>query len=552
MTTTLIQNGLLIDGTGRKPCTGHLLVADDRIREILPGTSPEAEGLLRRGADAVIDANGLAVCPGLIDCHSHFDWVLPLEDHDTFLSPMAEQGVTTVIAGNCGFSPAPMNPGSKTVLAETLDMLLERPFPMEWKTMDGFLRFLEKSDGLLFNLAQLTGHGCAQYAVTGDETAAPDPSQAKAILSSIDAAFDAGSFGLSLGLMYPPGLYSTRKELVTLAEQVARRNRILTVHIRALSRYSGAYPVIPFFGQPHNLRALEEILDVSLQSGARLQISHFIFVGRSSWPTAEKAVAMIEAAADEGVEVMWDLYPHFCGNSYLNVFLPAWFLKNLEKNLASPLAVRRLKWELALARRLLGFDMEDIQIMDAGHAEGETFNGMTLVEIAEKRGENPVDTLLAIVRDSRSKALQLTWGYSGDEGNEELITRLMANARCLFETDTILKSRGMANPASYGAFPRILGHFARDRRALSLTEAVHRMTGATARWFGIAERGELRPGYFADLLLFDPQTIADNTTRRDTACRPAGIHRVFVNGRNTVVNGRYQENSRYGRVLRCT
>jgi len=363
-------------------------------------------------------------------------------------------------------------------------------------------------------------------------------------------ALDQGASGLSLGLMYPPGLFSTREELVDLSRVAAERGRLLTVHKRALSRYSGAYPVIPFFGRPHNLRALEEVLSIGLETGVKVQISHFIFVGRRSWSTAEKALEMIEAAAGRGLEIMWDIYTHFCGNSYLDVFLPAWFIKNLDDNLAKPSAVLRLKFELALAQRLLGFDMSDIWIMDAAYPGGERYNGRCLTEIAQVENSDPVSTLLKIVRDSNSKALQHTYGYSGDDENEELMELLMAHPRCLYATDTILKSRGFANPCSYGAFPRILGHFARDRGAIPMELAIHKMTGATARWMEIADRGEIRPGAYADLVLFDPDTIADNTTKKDTARRPTGIDKVFCNGTLVVEDGEYVPGKKAGRVIR--
>ena len=550
MTDTLIKNARIFDGTGALPFRGHVRIGDERIQSVVAAAKTEGDIVAGSEDDIVIDADGLALAPGFIDCHSHFDWVQPLPDHETFLYPMLEQGVTTVVTGNCGFSPAPMPAAFQAMLSAYARMLMERPLANQWEALGGFLDYLEAMDGLMFNHVQLVGHGTVQLAALGNLSKRPTASDLSRMKEMTHRALDQGASGLSLGLMYPPGLFSTREELIDLARVVADRGRLLTVHKRALSRYSGAYPIIPFISRPHNLRALEEVLAIGLETGVKVQISHFIFVGRRSWPTAEKAMEMIEAAAARGLEIMWDIYPHFCGNSYLDVFLPAWFVESLGDNLEKPFAIRRLRFELALAKRLLGFDMSDIWIMDAAYPAGEKYNGRCLTEIAQAENSDPVSTMLKIIRDSDSKALQLTYGYSGDDENEQLIEKLMAHPRCLYETDTILKSRGFANPGAYGAFPRILGHFARDKGVMPMEQAIYKMTGATARWMDIADRGEIRPGAYADLVLFNPATIADNTTKEDTARRPTGIDKVFCNGTLVVQDGEYVTGKKAGRVIR--
>jgi N-acyl-D-amino-acid deacylase len=530
MSNLLIRNGLIVDGTGNEPFKGSVYIVGDRIQTVIASGTQEESSISGSETIKIIDAEELAVAPGFIDCHSHFDWVLPLRHHQQILFPLIEQGITTVVTGNCGFSPAPVNAASKKRVHEFAEILVEEPLPYSWDGMGEFLNFLDSAGGLLFNNVQLVGHGTVHLGVVQDIVRRPDSAEMAKMTTMIAEAFDSGAFGLSLGLMYPPALFSTRDELLTMARAAAGGKRILTVHIRALSKYSGSYPVIPFLGKPHNLRALEEMLSIGLETGVRLQISHLIFAGRKSWPTAEKAVRMVEKARERGLEVMWDIYPHFCGNSYLSVFLPAWFVKDLKGNLENPTAIKKLKFELGMARHLVGFNMSDIQIMDAGYPAGEKYNRMNLVEIADREGIDPVDAMLKIIEESDGKALQLTYGYSGDDRSEELIEKMMAHELCLFETDTILRSSGFPNPASYGAFPRILGRYVRERKALSLADAIRRMSGKTARWMGIAERGEIRSGCFADLVVFDPDTIADNTTVKDTARRPTGIEKVFING----------------------
>jgi len=541
---------MIVDGTGNEPFTGHLLIENDRIVAVEDAKSPDAGSLLSSATGQVVDAQGFAVSPGFIDCHSHFDWTLPLSNHQEFLYPVIEQGITTVITGNCGFSPAPISAATNRTIQDYSEFLMEKPLDIQWNGMDGFLNYLDSSEGILFNNVQLLGHGTVHIAALNDIVRQPEKKELKQIITMTKEGLDQGAFGFSLGLMYPPGLFSPTKDLEKLAEVVAEKDQVLTVHNRALSRYSGAYPIIPFFSRAHNLRALEEVLTIGINTGVKIQISHFIFVGRKSWPTVHKALQMIEKAQDKGLRVMMDIYPHFCGNSYLTVFLPAWFTENLEQNLENPRAVKRLKFELNMAKFLLGINLNEIQIMEARYKAGEKYNGLNLGEIATMEHMKPIDVMLKIIRESDGQALQLTWGYSGDDENEWLMEKMMQHPLCLFETDTLLLSKGFPNPCSYGAFPRILGRFARDKKTLSLTEAVSKMSGKSADWFGIKDRGKVKPGQYADLVLFNPDTIADNTTVKDTARRPTGIEKVMTNGQWVVENGRYVQGIKPGRVVR--
>jgi len=550
MSDLLIKNGIIIDGTGSEPFAGHVCIKKDKIDTVERADTPEGDQLLQKGASEVFDAKGLAVTPGFIDCHTHFDWVFPLAHHPDFLFPMIEQGVTTVVSGNCGFSPVPVTQETTGMINEYARFLMEEPLAFEWEEMRGFLDYLRKSGGLLFNNAQLVGHGATQIVATKSYNAQPDEDQVKQMEAMINDALEQGAFGLSYGLMYPPEIFSTQKELAQMARLTSKKGRILTVHIKALSKYSGSYPLIPFIGRPHNLKALDEILTLAQDTGVKLQISHFLFAGTKSWAQGDKAIRMIEKAKDRGVKVMWDIYPHFCGNSYLTIFLPSWFIQDLDKNMSDQKALKKLRFELKLAKFFVGFEFANIQIMKANYPEGEKYNGMNLVEIGKREGLDPIDTMLKMVKESEGQTLQLTYGYSGDDDHEELIEKLMAHELCLFETDTLLLSKGFPNPASYGAFPRILGHFVRDKKALSLTDAIHRMTGKTAKWYGIKDRGEIKSGNFADVVLFNPDTIADNTTIKQTNQKPAGIEKVIVNGEMVVMDGCYLKGKKAGRVLK--
>jgi len=551
MPDILIKNGMIIDGTGKEGFKGHVYIKDDKIKQVAHADSAEGKSLLEKEASEIFNADGLVVSPGFIDCHNHFDWTLPLPNHQELLYPMIEQGITTVVSGNCGFTPFPVSNDTKDLVEEYANFFLETPLPYEWEDTGGFLKYLESNGGILFNNAQLIGHGTIQLNETKSFTDPPTADQMSNMISSTNKAFDQGALGLSLGLMYPPGIFSPQDDLKKLARITAERDRLLTVHIKALSNYSGSYPIIPFLGRAHNLKALDEIIAIALETKVKLQISHFIFVGKKSWKTVDKAIRLIEKGMNKGLEVMWDIYPHFCGNSYLSVFLPAWFIENLDTNIEDPAALKKLKFELRLARFLVGLELEQIYIMDAKYPEGEKYNGLNLLEISQLENMEVIETLLMIVKKSRGQALQLTYGYSGDNENEWLIEKIMSHECCLFETDTIMLSQGFPNPASYGAFPRILGRFVREKQTLNLSEAISKMTGKTAQWMGIPNRGEIKPGNFADIVMFNPDTIADNTTLKDTAKKPTGIEKVFVNGEITVMDGCYLKGKKPGKVLRA-
>ncbi|MCK5098692.1 MAG: amidohydrolase family protein, partial [Desulfobacteraceae bacterium] len=198
-----------------------------------------------------------------------------------------------------------------------------------------------------------------------------------------------------------------------------------------------------------------------------------------------------------------------------------------------------------------GFDISKIQIMEARYPAGEKYNGLNMSQIASMEGLDMIDAMLKVIKESKGQALQLAYGYSGDDENERVIEKLMSHELCLFETDTLLLSKGFSNPASFGAFPRILGHFVRDKKTMGLSDAVSKMTGKTAQWMGISNRGEIKPGNFADIVLFNADTIADNTTIIDTTQKPTGIEKVFVNGEITVMDGCYIKDKKAGMVLRA-
>ncbi len=540
---TVIRGGIVYDGGGAPPVRAAIGVAHGRIVAI----ASEGEAAALEG-EREIDARGLATAPGFIDLHSHSDWVVPQDDHGGILAPLLEQGITTIVTGNCGFSPAPVEPRSAQLLQDGSELVRDRALPFEWRTHREFLDRLSAAP-LALNVAHLAGHGSIRLAVMGDRFGPARDDDVAAMGRWVREAMEAGCVGLSTGLGYAPGMFATPQELTALAAIAAEYGALFTSHVRAYSWISPFFSLNPLRWRAHNLRALDEILAVARGARARLQISHLIFVGRATWRTQRDAIVAIERARDAGLDVAFDTFPYTAGNTTIRVIYPPWAQHGLPDNLASPLVRVRLRTELRLLRRLIAIDVSDIQLLHAveptlAHLEGKRFD-----EIGALLGMDPLDAYFHLTRASGGKARVMLFQYSGSAEDEHALRDTLTHALNAVETDTILTSRGHHNPASFGTFPRLLGRYARELGLLTLPTAVHKATGLPAERARLKERGLLRPGYAADLVLFDPATIDGPADFRTPDARPRGVRTVLLNGVPVVEDGRYG-GGHHGRVLR--
>lgn len=541
MSTILLKDGTIIDGTGKGRFEGHVLIRDDRIAEVMrKGAEPPQ-------ADETIDARGRIVCPGFIDMHSHADWLLCLEENPDLLACLVEQGITSVVAGNCGFSPAPFREDTFFRFRQHTPLLVRMP-DFTWDTMDGFLSRLGEI-GVCLNVAELVGHASVRFAASDTMRGAMKDEEHAQCLRVLAESLDQGACGLSFGLGYEPGMYSPLDEISAFCRVAEARGKPVTVHLKALSVLSPTYPLTT--REPHNLLALKEMLDIARLTGISLQLSHFIFVGRHSFWTAQKAIRMVDLARHDGIDVMFDAFPYTCGNTTVAVVLPHWFLKRSPEAFRNPFLKLRLRAELEAGFRLVGFMYHDFQVMDASIDGQEGLNGLRITEIARKWSTSPFETLLKLCEMSNGGTLMLFHTYSGEPGREGALESVLSHDACLFETDAIVKGRGYPNPAALGTFPFICGPLVRERKLFTLEQAVHRSTRACAWRFGITDRGEIARGKAADIVVFDPETVSDTPpVGPRPAGRPTGIHHVFINGRHVVKGGVMAGESRAGRVLR--
>ncbi|WP_438015931.1 amidohydrolase family protein [Sorangium sp. So ce315] len=536
----VIARGAVIDGSGQPRYVADLGIQNGAIAAIAgPGT-------LKGGR--TLDAGGLAVAPGFIDIHSHTDWLLPLPDHASILAPMVAQGITTVVAGNCGFSPAPVTDASIPLVEHAAEILKDGELAYPWRSMGELLSALE-GRGLLMNAALLVGHGTLRQAVMGNSAAAPSPAQMDALCALARASLREGAFGLSVGLAYTPGVFARRDELLALLRTVAEEGGVFTAHGRAYTWVSPFYkPLV--LGPPHNLRSVRELLGLAEESRAKIQLSHQIFIGRRTWPTAPWVLRAIERAVDRGVDAAFDAFPYTVGNTTVNALFPDWVLDDFRARIADPTVLRRLRREFAMFRLLLGLDYADIRLLWGGAPELEALEGLDFREIAGLLGRGGFDAYVHVARVSDGKARVLLNTYSGVDAQDEPLRAVLSHPLCAFETDAILTRRGRHNPASFGTFPRVLGHYSRDLGLFRLEEAVRRMTSLPAERIGLREVGRIVPGHRADLVVFDPATVADNTTSGRADAPPSGIRAVLITGEVVAQDGALTSKTRQGRLLR--
>ncbi|MBC5801549.1 MAG: amidohydrolase family protein [Candidatus Eremiobacteraeota bacterium] len=473
----------------------------------------------------------MTVTPGFIDVHSHADFGPFLHDDDT---TKVLQGVTTEVVGNCGISLAPTTSERRTLLASAFEPRLS-----ELEPSDGsFAQYLAAMDerGYVTNFAPLVGHNTLRIAALGMEAREPTDDELAQMGKMLEEALDAGAFGLSTGLIYPPGTFSVTSEIVALAERL-RPNTLYTSHLRSEADAL--------------LEAVAEALHVGESTGTRVQISHHKAAGRSNWGKTRESLALIAAARARGVDVHQDVYPYLAGSTSLRAALPPEFhAGGAEATLA------RLRDDTALSKLAAriadgapGFENLVKQagydgILIATTASGR-FEGMTLSEVGHELAVDPFHALVHVLVQERLEATMTI--FLMNEGDVE---RVITDAHTAIGSDgAYAGSGGKPHPRLFGTFPRVLARYVRERRTLSLGAAIHKMTALAAHIFRLPDRGTLAAGQIADIVAFDADTISDDLDYRDPVRAPKGIAWVMQGGR-TVVQGHSYIGARNGERLR--
>ncbi len=526
-----VRGALILDGTGSPAYTGDITVSEGRIRTV----GESAQGSAHR----VVEADGLVVSPGFIDLHTHSDFTLPRFPR---AQSMVRQGVTTQLTGNCGFSPFPVNPEHQDLLDEYVGFL-DAGLPWgSWHTAAEYLDLLETLP-LSSNVGVQVGHGSARIAAMGFAGSKPDATQMAQMEEGVREAMRAGAFGLSSGLTYAPASAAEMNELVSLATVVAQEGGFYSTHIR-----SEATTVV---------EALAEALGIGKRAGLPVQISHHKIMGKDNWPKVSETLAMIDSALDAGQDISLDQYPYTAGSTGLAVVLPRWALEGgvaaMQARLADPTQRERVRETITAQRRedllagLRVFEPDTIVIADIPPGPFAKYVGWTLSDVAADRRQPAVDTALDMLHAVGGDVLTIVHGQS-----EANLRRIMCHPQTAIASDGWTLSPeagGRPHPRSYGTFARVLGRYVRAEHVLTLPEAIRKMTSLPARRLGLSDRGLLKPGFAADLVLFDPAQVIDHSTFDSPHQFSTGVDLVVVNGQ--VVMGDGEDTGVVaGRVLR--
>jgi N-acyl-D-aspartate/D-glutamate deacylase len=515
MDVTVVRGANLLDGSGSTNRRADILVRGTTIEAV------EAAGALD-GVDAsvVLDAAGATLTPGFIDVHSHADNAPLLAEDDT---SKILQGVTTEVVGNCGFSLAPHLEETGKVIEDYSGRFFP---PLSW-SWGSFAELLEVTDGCGYvtNYAPLVGHHALRIAAMGMADRAPTTTELDRMGGLLQEACQAGAFGLSSGLIYPPGVFSETDELVALASRLPD-NRIYTTHMRG----EGG----------HLLASIAEALRIGEESGRPVQVSHLKASGRPMWGSMGDAIEMLDAGRSRGLEVRHDVYPYTASSTMLTAILPRWFQEggdtDVMRRLTDKPSLARLRADLGAdddwANLALGTGWDGVVISSS---PSHRFDGRSVQDIADSTGADPVDAAVDVLLAEQLKVTMVMYSMHEDD----LVLALE-------HPDTMIGSDGLPpglggkpHPRMYGTFPRVLSRYVRDRKVLSLPEAVRKMTSLPASTFGLRDRGLVEPRRAADLVLFDPGTVVDRADYDDPVQPPAGISWVMQNGRIVARDGQY-------------
>lgn len=514
----IIKNAHIIDGTGSPAYKADLGVSGDRIVRI--------ENSIIEEAELVIDGEGLCLSPGFIDPHTHSDMAL-------IISPLAEskiyQGVTTEVVGNCGSSPVPLLGAARE---ETQAEAAVYGLDIDWTDMAGYLARIRRQ-GVALNIVPLVGHNTVRGAVMGYGDVQPDTHQQAAMEKLVQEAMEQGGHGLSTGLYYPPGFYAKTDEVIGLAHAAGRMGGVYASHIRSESDTL--------------FEAVDEAIEIGKKADISVQISHLKLEGEHNFAGADRLLEKIDRANAAGRVVNCDQYPYAASSTWLGACLPNWAQAGGGKTVASRLKNPDIRKALKEDYRLNRMDWDNRsgitrwdQVLLTDVEGRHEVDGKTVAEVAEMDGADPLDTLfdLIILTDAGASAVYF-------DQLEENVQVLMQHDRVMISSDGSSLSpegilgRGNPHPRNYGTFPRVLGRYVRELGTLTLEQAVHKMTGKTAKAFNLDGRGIIKVGAFADLVLFDAGTIIDRATFTDPKQFPAGIPWVIVNGKVVVANGKH-------------
>ena len=508
---TIIANGVIYCGDGKAPINGSIGIRDGKIAAI---------GKIGKSCDKLIDAQGLAVSPGFIDIHTHTDTNLlqaPLGDSRIY------QGVTTDIGGNCGDSPFPYS--DEYFASKQGQSRFGYPF---WQDIDGFYAAL-KDKKIGINYKSYTGQGQLRSAVVGDNNVAATPEQLVKMCGILDKEMEMGSLGLSCGLEYAPGSYATNEEIVELCKVVAKHDGLFAIHMRN--------------EDDRVEESIMEAIDIARKSGVRLQISHLKAQNAANWHKGPNMLKIIEEARKEGINVAFDRYPYVAFSTGLTSFIPLDLRDGSDEDILKRLNNKTLSDKIGAyaesrVKRLGG--PQNVLIAACRNAENAAYSGKNIEECCKISGMDPWPMIRHLLI-SENLGVQMA-GFAMTEDNVKMFLAhelgMPASDGSVYSPEGPLGS-SIPHPRSYGTFQRFFGKYIREDKICDLATGIYKCTALPASRIGLKDRGLITPGYAADIVIFNPETIIDTADYSNPHQFGKGVEHVIVNGQHTIENGKY-------------
>jgi N-acyl-D-amino-acid deacylase len=515
----IIKGGHIVDGTGARYFKKDIGVTRGKIAAI---------GRLDGPATKVIEANGLTVTPGFIDCHCHSDrTMLSFPEAESFVM----QGITTCVTGNCGETLAPVNPETLPLLQRYFATAASEGFNWQWRTLAEYFDQVRQR-GTSMNLAPLVGQGTVRLAVKGFTSGRASPGEMRQMKKLVDEALAGGAFGMSTGLIYAPGTFSSPEEITELAGVLTKYGAVYTSHMRD--------------EEGNLMQSVDETIKVGEVNAIPVEISHHKVKGKANWGKVNATLREMEQARERGVEVNCDVYPYVASSTNIKAIVPTWLveggvvemMKRLkDKKLRERARQEILKGEIGGSNYILAAGWGGIRISScpANHA----YEGKSLEQILRSKGvfDAPFEGFFDLLLEIEGAAGII--GFNMDEEDVKTVIAHPLACICTDGTVTAPRAGGVPHPRYYGTFPRVLGKYVREEHLISLEEAVRKMTSLPAGKFGITGRGLIKEGFYADINIIDPVTIIDKATFDAPHQYPEGIKYVLVNGEMVVANGQH-------------
>jgi len=527
MLDLLIKNVLIADGSKKKAHIGDIGIRNGLIETV--------GHIMETSAHRIINGDGKIAAPGFIDMHSHADLAV-LNDSSGRIK--LQQGVTTEIFGNCGFSAAPVSEDTVELLKAYSDPIMGRlNGKWNWKSYGEYATLLKRGT-FGHNVGGFVGNGALRVAVKGFDAGPMTQHESDLLNGLLEDALQAGALGLSMGLMYVPENYFSMAELISICKVLKKYNSILAVHMR---------------GEGNNLlKSINEVIQISSEAEVPLHISHFKAAGKSNWDIkCEQGIELIEKARLSGRDITCDVYPYTAGSSILASLLPPWCMEGgIQKaveRIMNPTTRRKILDDLnhesdSWDNLVLSTGWEAVTVCSAQTKVNKAFVGKSIADIASLRGESPEEC-----------ALNLLVEESGNVGivffhmSEQDVIKIMQLDYSIIISDSLYSQSGTPHPRLYSTFPRLLARYVRDKKVLTLEDAVRKVTSMPAERIGLRTRGYLKKGYTDDITIFDLENLQEHSTYITPDITPEGIEHIIVGGEIALENGRLTgiKNGRY-------